>query len=74
MVRLQGAEFHSIKQNLVFVGYSESINGHIRVELRHKLDKKPKYYHWLNPEEEIRFKASSFYNNAQYITQWIKGE
>ncbi len=66
MVRLQRAEFHSIKQDLRFVGYSESTNGHIRAELRHKLDKKPKYYHWLNPEEEAKFKASSYYNNELY--------
>ncbi len=66
MIRLQGAEFHNIKQNLRFVSYEESSNGHIRANLKHKLDRRPKYYHWLNPEEEVRFKASTFYNNEKY--------
>lgn len=74
MIRLQGKDFHNIKQGLRFVSYEESKNGHIRVNLKHKEDRKPKYYHWLNPEGEIKFKVSTFYNNDEYkdTDKWIR--
>jgi hypothetical protein len=64
MIRLQGEKFQMMRPLLKFVSYSESKNGHIRANMRLKTDPSNKviYYHWLNEEEEKKFKSGPFYS------------
>ena len=67
MERLQGLEFTKMKNKLVFVNYSVSKKGNIRVNMRRKLGIVTRYYHWLNEEEKKRFMQSKYYNNSKYL-------
>jgi len=57
IVRLQGLSFHTMKPKLKPVSYSESSNGHIRIEYIN--DHGFRFCHWLNNEEKLEFDKNS---------------
>ena len=73
MTRLQGQQFKNMKPFLMLLGYQKSNNGHIRAIMKLKTNKqthigaptKYMYSHWLNPEEEQKFKQSEFYKTHE---------
>lgn len=56
MERLQGSDWHDIKENVVISHYTVSHSGNICVCGTHTETSK-KYYHWLNEEEKAEFKT-----------------
>ena len=72
MIRPQGKQMADMRPKVKFVSYSLSNNGHIRVELAFKQEANPRFYHWLNPAEEMRFKASEYWGKEEYTTHFYK--
>jgi hypothetical protein len=59
MKRLQGSDWHNVKEDIVIESYTLSTNGNIAVFGSNKFTG-DKYYHWLNPEEEEAFDTTKY--------------
>lgn len=66
MIRLQGREFHKVKEEFKTVSWNISSNGRIRINLTPKNSKSNKatHYHWLNNEEIVEFLRSDYYKKT----------
>jgi len=63
--RLQGLEWHNMKESLILIRYRKSINGHIKGIYKDKFDNK--YTHWLNDEE-----IEELSNNIKIMKEGIR--
>ena len=69
MIRLQGQEWHSIKNNMTVIGYQKSGSNNIRIITKKNGDITTiRYFHWLNPEEKKKFEDSEFYKTHNEMT------
>lgn len=58
-MRLQGPAYHQIKHEYRIISYSVSLEGRIRVELKHKQTRKWAF-HWLSPDEQAVFDVNAY--------------